>query len=288
MTDLSRVGDRVGVGAQSSSCLKPDCEQCANGEEQHCQIAHTDTYDSKYPDGSKAYGGYADYSRVPSHFVIKIPDAIPSEDAAPMLCGGVTVYSPLKKNGCGPGKRVGIVGIGGLGHFGLLYAKVKPNSSRFILPFHGSNYVKALGADEIVAISRSSTKKTDAQKMGADRFIATSEDSDWATHHANSLDLIISTVSSGDMPLEKYLQLLRVNGTFIQVGAPEEPMPAFNAFSLIAKGVKVGGSAIGAPHEIEVRSGIKHVALESCSPQRRKCSNSLSRRMSNLGSRNGL
>lgn len=83
-------------------------------------------------------------------------------------------------------------------------------------------------------------------------IVATGEDADWATHHANSLDLIISTVSSGDMPLEKYLMLLRVKGIFIQVGAPEEPMPAFNAFSLIAKGVKVGGSAIGAPHEIDV------------------------------------
>ncbi len=83
-------------------------------------------------------------------------------------------------------------------------------------------------------------------------IVATGEDPDWATHHANSLDLIISTVSSGDMPLEKYLMLLRVKGIFIQVGAPEEPMPAFNAFSLIAKGVKVGGSAIGAPHEIDV------------------------------------
>ena len=90
--------------------------------------------------------------------------------------------------------------------------------------------------------------------MGADRFIATGEDSDWATHHANSLDLIVCTVSSGDMPLEKYLQLLRVKGRFIQVGAPEEPMPAFNAFSLIGNGVTLGGSGIGAPHEIDVRS----------------------------------
>lgn len=88
--------------------------------------------------------------------------------------------------------------------------------------------------------------------MGADRFIATGEDPDWATHHANSLDLIICTVSSSEMHLEKYLMLLRVKGAFIQVGAPEEPLPPFNAFSLIAKGVKVGGSAIGAPHEIDV------------------------------------
>lgn len=111
--------------------------------------------------------------------------------------------------------------------------------------------VQALGADQVVAISRSSTKKADAQKMGATRFIATSEDEEWATHNADSLDLLISTVSSGDMPLEKYLMLLRVKGTFVQVGAPEEPMPAFNAFSLIMKGIKIGGSAIGAPNEIE-------------------------------------
>lgn len=128
------------------------------------------TYNSKYDDGSKSYGGYSDYCRVPSHFVLKIPDAIASEDAAPMLCGGITLYSPLKKNGCGPGKKVGIVGVGGLGHFGILYAK-------------------ALGADKVTAISRSAAKKSDTMKMGADEFFATNDDSDWATHHARSLDL---------------------------------------------------------------------------------------------------
>lgn len=227
-----RVGDRVGVGAQSGSCLKPDCEECASGMENHCPNNMIGTYNGKYEDGSKSYGGYSDYCRAPSHFVLKIPDAISSEDAAPMLCGGITSYAPLKKNGCGPGKRVGIVGIGGLGHFGILYAK-------------------ALGADKITAISRTSTKKSDAMKLGADEFIATQDDPDWATHHARSLDLIVSTVSSPNMPLEQYLMLLRTNGQFIQVGAPEDRLPAFNAFSLIAKGCKIGGSAIGAPHEIE-------------------------------------
>ena len=84
------------------------------------------TYNGQYGDGSKSYGGYSDYCRAPSHFVLKIPDTIPSEEAAPMLCGGITVFSPLKKNGCGPGKKIGIVGVGGLGHFGVLYAKVSP------------------------------------------------------------------------------------------------------------------------------------------------------------------
>jgi alcohol dehydrogenase (NADP+) len=179
-----------------------------------------------------SYGGYANYHRCPSHFVFKIPDAIPSADAAPMLCGGITVYSPLKDNGCGPGKRVGIIGVGGLGHFGVLYAK-------------------ALGADRVVGISRRNDKREDVLKMGADEYIATEEDKNWNRTHARSLDLIICTVSSPSMPLMKYLQLLRVKGTFIQVGAPEDKLPDMNAFAFIAKGVKFGGSMIGPPAQIE-------------------------------------
>lgn len=150
-----------------------------------------------------------------------------------MLCGGITVYAPLKKNGAGPGTRVGIVGIGGLGHFGLLYAK-------------------ALGCDAITAISRTSGKKADAMKMGATEFIATDEDAEWATKQARTLDLIVSTVSSPKMPLGGYLQLLRTNGQFIQVGAPEDELPRIPAFALITKGARIGGSAIGSPAEIEV------------------------------------
>jgi len=227
-----KVGDRVGVGAQSDSCLKPDCEECSSGVENHCQNGMVGTYNGKYKDGSKSQGGYATYHRAPSHFVMKIPDEIPSEDAAPMMCGGITVFSPLKQNGCGPGKKVGIVGVGGLGHFGVLFAK-------------------ALGADKVVGISRSAAKKDDVLKMGADEYIATDDDKDWATHHAKSLDLIISTVSSPKMPLMEYLQLLRVKGTFIQVGAPEDKLPDMTAFAFIAKGVKFGGSMIGSPGEIE-------------------------------------
>ena len=227
-----KVGDRVGVGAQSASCLKAECEECTSGLEQHCQIQNTSTYNSRYANGDKSYGGYADYWRGPSHFVFKIPDALPSDVAAPMLCGGVTAFSPLQVNGAGPGKKVGIVGIGGLGHYGLMFAK-------------------EMGCDEIVAISRSSGKKEDAMKMGATGFIATDEDKDWARHHANSLDLIVSTVSSPKMPLKQYLMLLRVKGQFIQIGAPEDRLPPIAAFSLMTKGCKIGGSMIGSPKQIE-------------------------------------
>jgi alcohol dehydrogenase (NADP+) len=232
-----KPGDRVGIGAQCSSCLKPDCEACADGEESYCPKI-VGTYNSRFPDGSKAYGGYANRWRGPGHFVFKIPEQLRSEEAAPMLCGGVTVFAPLRRFGAGPGKRVGIVGIGGLGHMGLLFAK-------------------ALGCDSVVAISRSSAKKADAlgsegggQGLGADTFIATGEDKNWAKRHARSLDLIICTVSGENMPLSGYLRLLKRNGTFVQVGAPEEPLPALRAFSLIQKGVKITGSNIGSPADI--------------------------------------
>lgn len=173
-----KVGDRVGVGAQSGSCLgsKGDCEECAMGLEQYCS-KFVPTYDGIHLNGGKSYGGYALYNRCPAHFVVKIPDSIPSSQAAPMLCGGVTVYSPLRNNGCGPGKRVGIIGVGGLGHFAVLFAK-------------------AMGADKVVAISRKASKSADALKLGADSYIATDDDPDWAKNNARTLDLIISTVAS--------------------------------------------------------------------------------------------
>jgi len=178
VTDI-KVGDRVGVGAQSDSCQgrQGDCEECAMGLEQYCSKKVIGTYNSNHWNGDKTYGGYATYNRCPAHFVVKIPDPISSAAAAPMLCGGVTLYSPLKHNGCGPGKRVGIIGVGGLGHFGILFAK-------------------AMGADQVVAISRKSSKAEDSLKMGADLYIATDDEPDWATKYSRSLDLIVCTVSS--------------------------------------------------------------------------------------------
>lgn len=221
-----KIGDRVGVGAQCHSCLRSDCKRCCTNQEQHCPNEFTTTYDVRFPDGSKAYGGFARYWRGPAAFVVQVPDAIPSETAAPMLCGGLTVFTPLKENGAGPGKRVGIIGIGGLGHFGILFAK-------------------ALNADKVVAISRSSVKKDDAVMMGADALIATGEEPDWPLAHAESLDLIISTVSGSGFELEKYLALLDTKGILIQVGAPKDPIPPFHASSLLRKDLKLGGSLIG-------------------------------------------
>ena len=190
------------MGAQSDSCRKPECEQCAGGQEQLCQVQKVDTFGSKHKDGSLSMGGYADYCRVPSHFVFKIPDGLSSNEAAPLLCGGSTVYSPLKHFGAGPGKRVGVIGLGGLGHYALLFAR-------------------ALGSKSVTVISRTNAKKEDALKMGVDHYIATDEDTDWATKNASSLDLIISTVSSPHMPFPSYMNLLGVDGTLCQVGAPE-------------------------------------------------------------------
>jgi len=221
-----KIGDIVGVGAQSGSCLK--CETCSKHKEQYCE-AVTGTYNSKYADGSQSYGGYADYSRVPGHFVIKIPDGLPPDLAAPMLCGGITVYSPLKQNNIGPGKKVGIVGIGGLGHFGILFAK-------------------ALGAD-VTAISRNRKKEADARQMGASDFIA-SDEPDALKKHKRTFDLLVVTVSSADMPVREYLSMLKLSeGKMVLVGAPEDKLN-FYVWPLIMNNVSLGGSNIGSPKEI--------------------------------------
>ncbi|GAA5890530.1 hypothetical protein JCM6882_002951 [Rhodosporidiobolus microsporus] len=230
-----KVGDIVGVGAQNDSCL--ECEYCTSDREPYCNKGQVGTYGGKYyregpGKGAKSYGGYANYHRAPGHFVMKIPDGLDPAIAAPMLCGGVTVYSPLKQYGAGTtAKDVGIVGIGGLGHFGLLFAK-------------------ALGAN-VTAISHSESKKADAQKMGVDRFIAThSGKEDDFKPYARSLDLIIATTNDRKMPLDGYLSLLRPGGQFVLVGAPEEPLPTLTPFGLIMGNVSIGGSLIGSPATI--------------------------------------
>jgi D-arabinose 1-dehydrogenase-like Zn-dependent alcohol dehydrogenase len=228
-----KAGDRVGVGAQARGCMRDDCAECTSGQYNYCAKGRVDTYGSVYPDGEgKSYGGYADYNRTDGRFVVKIPDGISSEHAAPMLCGGVTVYAPLKANGCGPGKSVGVIGVGGLGHFAVMFAK-------------------AMGADHVVGISRRDAKLDEVLAMGADGYIATEDDEDWARHNARTLDLIVCTVSHTGMPLDRYLSLLRPGGTLVNVGIPEGgALPNVSAFVLIAGKVKLGGSLVGSPAEI--------------------------------------
>ena len=159
-----------------------------------------------------------------------------------MMCGGVTVYSPIKEHGAGPGKTVGIVGIGGLGHFGLIFAK-------------------ALGA-EVVAISHSPSKEADAKKMGASKFIATSKGKKVFEENARTMDFIgislleilltiVCTVNEHDMPILGYLDMLKVGGKLILVGAPEQPLPQIPVFPFILNNVYIGGSAIGSPETIQ-------------------------------------
>lgn len=163
--------------------------------------------------------------------VFPIPDAIPSEIAAPMLCAGITLYSPLVRNGTGPGKKVAIVGLGGLGHFGVLWAK-------------------ALGAETWV-ISRSHAKEADAKKMGADGFLAT-EDKGWNKPHRMSFDLVISTANhfGEGFDLSGYLSLLDVHGKFVSVGFPEESTLQITPQMLNANGCLIGASHLGSRREM--------------------------------------
>jgi len=230
-----KEGDVVGVGAQNDSCLT--CGQCSQQRESYCENGMTGTYGGTYKrenaaKGHKSYGGYATHHRAPGHFVLKIPNGLDPALAAPMMCGGVTVYAPLKEYGCGTtAKEVGIIGIGGLGHFGLLFAK-------------------ALGAN-VTAISHSESKRADAEKMGASHFIATHAGDKAFEENAGKLDLIIATTNDTEMPLMGYLSLLKAGGTLVFVGAPEKPLPPFPTFALISKGLKVAGSLIGSPAVIQ-------------------------------------
>lgn len=229
-----KVGDRVGVGAQSDSCLgrlpRGKCEDCSAGLEQYCPDMVV-TYNSKHFNGGKSMGGYANYHRCPSHFVVKIPEGLASEQVAPMLCGGLTLYSPLRKFGCGPGKRVGIVGVGGLGHFGVVFAK-------------------AMGAEKVVGISRKAAKRGEVLQMGADEYIATDDDQDWAKKHRGTLDLVVCTISSVKAPMLDYIGLLRRDGVLVQVGSPDDGQFTLPAGLLISRRASFTGSSIGSPGEM--------------------------------------
>jgi uncharacterized zinc-type alcohol dehydrogenase-like protein len=216
------VGDRVGVGCLVNSC--GTCANCAKGLEQYCLNGNVGTYDSvdTYGNGERTQGGYSTHIVVTENFVVRIPEGIALENAAPLLCAGITTYSPLRHWGAGPGKKVAIIGLGGLGHMGVKLAH-------------------ALGA-EVTVLSRSLSKKEDGLKLGADGYFAT-EDPETFVKLAGTFDLIINTVSAV-VELDKFISLLAVDGTLVSVGAPPEAL-SLHAFSLIMGRKSYAGSVIG-------------------------------------------
>jgi uncharacterized zinc-type alcohol dehydrogenase-like protein len=218
--DKYTVGDRVGVGCMVDSCR--ECENCLAGEEQYCLKGNVGTYNAIGRDGRPTEGGYSTHIVVDQDFVLGIPEGISLEQAAPLLCAGITLYSPLKHWGAGPGKKVAIVGLGGLGHMGVKIAH-------------------ALGA-EVTVLSQTLSKQADGLSLGADHFYATSDDQTFE-QLAGSFDLIVNTVSA-TLPMDKYLSLLRLDGTMVNVGAPAEPL-SVPAFALIPMRRSWAGSMIG-------------------------------------------
>jgi uncharacterized zinc-type alcohol dehydrogenase-like protein len=218
--DKFAVEDRVGVGCMVDSCR--ECENCLAGEEQYCLKGNIGTYNAIGRDGTPTQGGYSTHIVVDQDFVLGIPEGISLDVAAPLLCAGITLYSPLKHWGAGPGKKVAIVGLGGLGHMGVKIAH-------------------ALGA-EVTVLSQTLSKQQDGLKLGADHFYATNDDATWG-ELAGSFDLIVNTVSA-TLPMAKYLSLLRLDGTMVNVGAPPEPLEV-PAFALIPMRRSWAGSMIG-------------------------------------------
>jgi uncharacterized zinc-type alcohol dehydrogenase-like protein len=221
-----KVGDRVGVGCFVDSCR--ECDNCKAGLEQYCTGGGVGTYNAVGKDGEPTYGGYSEKIVVDENYVVRIPDALSLDVAAPLLCAGITTYSPLRHWNAGPGKKVAILGMGGLGHMGVKIAH-------------------ALGA-EVTVLSQSLRKKEDGLKLGADHYYATSDENTFK-ELKGTFDLILSTVSA-PLDLDAYLSLLRTDGAFVNVGAPEEPVK-LNLFSVIGGRKTLAGSAIGGIRETQ-------------------------------------
>ena len=227
-----RVGQRVGVGWQSNSCGV--CEWCLKGRENLCAKMEATCVHRN--------GGYADSVRVNERFAILIPDALTSENAAPLLCGGITVYTPIRMAGVNPSSRVGVIGIGGLGHLALQFAKV-------------------FGA-EVTAFSTSPNKEEEARVLGAHNFVNT-QDSNALKNLAGSFDLLLSTINA-NLDWAPYIDALRPDGKLWFVGVPPAPI-AVNALSLISSNKSIHGSPIGSPSQLRemidvaARHGVKAI-----------------------------
>ncbi len=222
-----KKGDIVGVGCFVDSCRT--CSSCAEGLEQYCEEGMTATYNGfERGTQTQTQGGYSDHIVVNEDYVLRVPESMDLQGAAPLLCAGITTYSPLRHWGVGKGHKVGVAGLGGLGHMAVKLAK-------------------ALGA-EVTVLSTSRKKEEDAKRLGASHFITTSE-SGALEKAAGTFDFLIDTVSAAH-DYNAYLNTLKRDGSMILLGAPEQPTPV-HAFSLIMKRRKLGASLIGGIKETQ-------------------------------------
>ncbi|PKY11459.1 hydroxyacid dehydrogenase [Acidithiobacillus marinus] len=223
-----KVGDYAGVGCMVDSC--GHCSSCHDGDEQYCENGFTGTYNGPMFGGENTYGGYSQSIVVKESFVLKVRhDAKDLASVAPLLCAGITTYSPLRHWKVGPGKKVGIVGLGGLGHMGVKLAH-------------------AMGA-HVVLFTTSPGKVEDGKRLGADE-VCISTDPEQMAKHANSFDFILNTVAASH-DLDAFMSLLQRDGTMTLVGVPAEPHPSPAVFNLIGKRRQLAGSLIGGIQETQ-------------------------------------
>ena len=215
-----RVGDLAGVGCMVDSCR--ECASCQEGLEQYCERGFVGTYNGEDKHGGHTFGGYSRAVVVDQAFVLKVPENLDLAAVAPLLCAGITTYSPLRHWKVGPGQRVGIVGLGGLGHMAVKFAR-------------------AFGA-HVVLFTTSASKVEDALRLGAHEVVLSRDEAAMA-REANSFDFILDAVAA-QHDINAYLGLLKRDGTLVQVGAPEQPLPVA-VFSLIFKRRSFAGSLIG-------------------------------------------
>lgn len=222
-----KVGELVGVGCFVDSCRT--CPSCAAGEEQYCDHGMVGTYNGYEKDGkTPTYGGYSKLIVVDKNYVLKVSEKLPVHATAPLLCAGITTYSPLRKFGVGKGTKVGVIGLGGLGHMGVKFAV-------------------AFGA-EVTVISTSPNKEADARAMGAHHFLV-SKDAEQMKAKAGYFDFLLNTVSAVN-DYNAYLNLLTLDGTMVLVGAPPAPVPV-SGFALIGRRRRLAGSLIGGIRETQ-------------------------------------
>ena len=213
-----KVGDRVGVGTFVDSCR--ECEYCKQGMENYCLKGNVQTYNGRHYDGEATYGGYAQAIVVDQNYVLKVPEHLDFAATAPLLCAGVTLWSPLRHWKVGPGMRVAILGLGGLGHMGVKFAS-------------------AMGAETYV-LGHSASKKADAIEFGAKDYLITS---DAMVTHKNFFDVIINTTSA-DLDVDGLLRMLRIGGSLVNVGLPGSRQ-SYDPFSLVTGLKSIAGANTG-------------------------------------------